>query len=130
MPKGRLVVIDLANGSVTRAERGKSFQLPEKNGRWLAYVKEPVPEKKPKSEEANEETKKDDLKKEDEKKKEFGGELVLRDLKDGTERTFADVSDFTVSKDGTVLVYAVSSKKEETNGVYALTLEKTTDAKP
>jgi dipeptidyl aminopeptidase/acylaminoacyl peptidase len=119
MPKGGLVVMDLSSGAMTRAERVKSFQLPERNSRWLVYVKEPVPEKKPKSDEAKDESKKD----EEKKKKEYGGELVVRDLKDGSERTFAEVADFTVSKDGAVLVYAVSSKKEETNGVYEVTLE-------
>src|SRR6185369_11670799 len=60
----------------------------------------------------------------DKKKKEFGGDLVVRDLRDGAERTFADVTDFTVTKDGAEVVYTVSSKKEETNGVYALRLDR------
>src|SRR6185369_7582978 len=60
----------------------------------------------------------------DKKKKEFGGDLVVRVLRDGVERTFADVTDFTVTKNGAVVVYTVSSKKEETNGVYALRLDR------
>lgn len=119
MPKGGLVVMNLESGAVTRAERVKSFQLPDRNDRWLVYVKEPVPEKKAKPEEKDE-TKKDD----DKKKKEFGGDLVVRDLRDGADWTFADVTDFTITKDGGVVVYTVSSKKEETNGVYALRLDR------
>src|SRR6185369_2338153 len=119
MPTGGLVVMNLESGAATRAERVKSFQLPDRNDHWLVYVKEPVPEKKAKAEEKDE-TKKD----EDKKKKEFGGDLVVRDLRDGAERTFADVTDFTVTKDGAVVVYTVSSKKEETSGVYALRLDR------
>ena len=54
------------------------------------------------------------------RKVEYGGDLVLRKLSDGSERTFADVLEFTLSKDGSTLAYAVGSKKDETNGVYAL----------
>ncbi len=54
-------------------------------------------------------------------KKEFGSDLVLRNTTSGTERTFNDVLDYTLSKDAKTLVFAVSSKKEETNGVYGVT---------
>ena len=56
------------------------------------------------------------------KKKEFGTDLILRNLTSGTERTFSEVLDYTLSKDAKTLVFAVSSKKEETNGAYAVTL--------
>jgi dipeptidyl aminopeptidase/acylaminoacyl peptidase len=39
----------------------------------------------------------------------------------GASRTFADVTEYALAKDGRVLVYAVSSKQEETSGVYAAT---------
>ncbi len=54
------------------------------------------------------------------RKKEYGSDLVLRNMTSGTERTFSDVLDYTLSKDAKTLVFAVSSKKEETNGVYAV----------
>jgi len=38
----------------------------------------------------------------------------------GASRTFADVTEFALAKDGRVLVYAVASKQEETNGVYSM----------
>ena len=50
----------------------------------------------------------------------FGSDLLVRDLATKTERTFADVTQFTLSKDGQLLVYTVASRKEETNGVYAV----------
>ena len=54
------------------------------------------------------------------KKKEYGSTLILRRLADGNERAFADVLEYTFSKDAKSLVYAVSSKKEENNGVFAV----------
>jgi dipeptidyl aminopeptidase/acylaminoacyl peptidase len=53
--------------------------------------------------------------------KEYGSDLVLRNTASGTERTFNDVLDYTLSKDARTIVFAVSSKKEETNGAYAVT---------
>lgn len=54
------------------------------------------------------------------KKKEYGSDLVLRNMTTGAERTFSDVLDYTLSKDAKTLAFAVSSKKEETNGVYTM----------
>ncbi len=55
------------------------------------------------------------------KKKEYGSDLVLRNTADANERKFSDVLDYTLSKDAKTLVYAVSARKEEGNGVYAVT---------
>src|SRR6267154_1188013 len=57
------------------------------------------------------------------KKKEYGSDLVLRNTTSGTERTFSDALDYTLSKDAKTLVFAVSSKKEETNGLYVLSTQ-------
>jgi dipeptidyl aminopeptidase/acylaminoacyl peptidase len=62
------------------------------------------------------------------KKKEYGSDLILRNTANGTERTFSDALDYTLSKDAKTLVFAVSSKKEETNGLYAVTTQN--DAAP
>jgi dienelactone hydrolase len=50
----------------------------------------------------------------------FGSDLHIRDLATKTDRTIADVSEFSLTRDGKVLVYAVNSKKDEGNGVFAL----------
>ncbi|MEA2204592.1 MAG: hypothetical protein QOE77_1368 [Blastocatellia bacterium] len=52
------------------------------------------------------------------KKKEYGSDLVLRDMAKGNERRFSDALEFTLSKDAKALVFTVSAKKEETNGIY------------
>ncbi|MFS8084994.1 MAG: hypothetical protein ACMG6H_05140, partial [Acidobacteriota bacterium] len=62
------------------------------------------------------------------KKKEYGTDLVLRNMISFSERTFNDVLDYTLSKDTKTLVYTVSAKKEEANGAYAITPQ--SDAAP
>ena len=57
------------------------------------------------------------------KKKDYGTDLVLRNTTTGAERTFNDVLDYTLSKDAKTLVFTVSSKKEETNGVYVVSTQ-------
>src|SRR5260370_24952272 len=61
-------------------------------------------------------------------KKEYGSDLVLRNTANVTERDFNDVLDYTLSKNGKTLVFSVSSKEEETNGIYAVTPQ--SDAAP
>jgi dipeptidyl aminopeptidase/acylaminoacyl peptidase len=56
-------------------------------------------------------------------KKEYGTQLVLRNTTTAAEQKFNDVLDFTISKDAKTLVYSVSSRKEDTNGVYAVTTD-------
>ena len=51
---------------------------------------------------------------------EFGSDLVLRNLSDGAERTFADVVEFSLTDDGKQLVYAVSARDAAKNGVFAV----------
>jgi dipeptidyl aminopeptidase/acylaminoacyl peptidase len=54
-------------------------------------------------------------------RKEYGTDLVLRRLSDGNERTLAEALDYSFTKDAKTLVYTVSSKKEETNGIFVVT---------
>ncbi len=54
-------------------------------------------------------------------RREYGTDLVARNLNNGAERTFVDALDYSFSKDARTLVFTVSSRKEETNGVYAVT---------
>ena len=147
MPKNGLGIMDLATGTVTRVERVKTFRVPEDRGGFFAYLLEPKPEEKPKpadptSSPAGTEPSAVAPSQSPEsrptpasrpggargKKKEYGSELILRNTGTGTERNFADVLDFTISKDAKTLVFATSSRKEDTNGVYALATE--TDGPP
>ncbi len=121
MPKGDLVVIDLATGSVFRARHVKSFQLPTKTNGYLAYLQ--VPEKVIAAK-ATEEKQRDQPK----PKRIETGELVLRNLNDGTERRFQDVSEYAFTKDAQLVVYAVAAMKPDSCGIYAFKTGGSADA--
>ncbi len=141
-PKNGMGIVNLQTGEQVTAERVKSFKLPEESGKYVAYLLEPPLKKEP--EKATGEAKKEarpqlaevkpaekkepeakagekEEKKEEkkpEKKKEAGTELVVRNLE--TQKTFSvqEVSEYTWSRDGRYLAYAVSSKKPEDDGAF------------
>lgn len=142
MPKNAMGIMDLSTGNVTRIEKVKNFQVPEDAGGFIAYLHEPKPEEKssnastantspsgtsttasggtteaPKTPQASGETGRPSR---PPKKKEYGSDLVLRNTIAATERKFSDALDYLISKDAKTLVYTVSAKKEEGNGVYAI----------
>jgi dipeptidyl aminopeptidase/acylaminoacyl peptidase len=117
-----LGLMTLADGKVTRIERVSRYQVPEEGPAVLAYLKAlaaPVPD-----------ATKDGAAKTAPKEKAQqtpgatprrpAADLVLRNLTDGKERTFADVVEFTLTKNGRWLVYAVGGKKPEAQGVFAV----------
>lgn len=138
MPKNALGIMDLSNGQVTRIERVKNFQVPEDAAGWLAYQLEAKPaERKPDEKTAapaqtSNNDDEEDLQQRGRAagatsgraggaRKEYGTDLVLRNLANGSERSFADALDYSFSKDAKNLVFTVSSRKEESNGVYVAT---------
>src|SRR4030095_4321189 len=143
MPKNAMGIIDLANGTVTRIEKVKNFQVPEDGSGFIAYLLEPKPEEKPpagrdasttnstpqstpggatpttstREPQAGGDTNRPAR---GQKKKEYGSDLILRNMTAGSELTFSDVLDYSFTKDAKTLVFAVSSRTEDTNGVYAV----------
>jgi dipeptidyl aminopeptidase/acylaminoacyl peptidase len=115
MPKNGLSIMDLSNGTVTSVEKVKTFRVPEDGSGFISYSFEPAPE--PKTDPSSQPTPRPGR---SAKKKEYGSELVLRNTATGAERKFSDVLDFTISKDAKTLVYTVSSRNEETNGVFTV----------
>ncbi|HEY6404207.1 MAG TPA: hypothetical protein VI479_22490, partial [Blastocatellia bacterium] len=140
-PKNALGIMDLSNGQVTRVERVKSFQTPEEGPNWIAYQLEAKVEERKADDKAAEpkpESKQNENDDQDfqqrgrgaagapggrptSSRKEYGSDLVLRNLATGAERTVADALEYSFSKDAGTLVFTVSSRKEESNGVYAVT---------
>jgi dipeptidyl aminopeptidase/acylaminoacyl peptidase len=119
MPKNSLGIMDLATGKVTVIERVRRFQDPEDAGGFVACLLEPKPEeRRPEDRRSETAGSPPAERRRRERRKEYGSDLVLRRLADGADRVLADVADFAFSKDGKSLVFAVASKKEETNGVY------------
>ena len=142
MPKNGMGIMDLSNGNVTRIEKVKNFQVPEDGSGFIAYLLEPKPEEKPaggrdatsanstpqsttaggntsgtKEGQAGGDTNRPAR---SQKKKEYGSDLILRNMTAGSESTFSDVLDYTIAKDAKTLVFAVSSRAEDSNGVYAV----------
>jgi dipeptidyl aminopeptidase/acylaminoacyl peptidase len=141
MPKNGLGIMDLSNGTVTRVERVKTFRVPEDGAGFIGYLLEPKPEEKstapnPQPSPSVESSPAASptsaapptARPGKGKKKEYGSELVLRNTTTTNERKFSDVLDFTISKDAKTLVFTTSSRKEDTNGVYAVTTD--TDGPP
>ncbi len=131
MPKNALGILDLSNGQVTRLEKVKSFQVPEDVPGWIAYQLEAKPEEKkpdaeaPKPGEDSEDQQRGGGRagagaggRPGGNRKEYGSDLVLRNLTTGAERTFANALDYSFSKDAKALVFTVSAHKEELNGVF------------
>jgi dipeptidyl aminopeptidase/acylaminoacyl peptidase len=145
MPKGGLVVVRLDNGAVTRVADVKNFQVPSKGGACVAWLKEPRPEDK-KAESATEGEKSaekpaapddDDTLTHDDfdaaaprragavsgaagAENVYGTDLVLRALDTSEERTFGSVVDYSFARDGKTLLYTVSSRTPEQNGIFAV----------
>jgi dipeptidyl aminopeptidase/acylaminoacyl peptidase len=119
MPKGDLVVVQLNSGAAFRVPRVTSFQLPTKSTGYIAYLQ--VPEKNQRDKPSQPE----DATASPRSRKPPNGDLVLRSLKTEAERRFPEVGEYTLTRDGSLLVYAVASKKPELSGVYSLHTEGT-----
>jgi dipeptidyl aminopeptidase/acylaminoacyl peptidase len=122
MPGVVLAVLDVASGKITaRIERAAAFNVVGDGAGLLIYKRLAKPTEKAapsKDKEAPSPKGAAPVA----AAKTFGTDLVIRNLGDGTERTVPDVSEYSVTRDGKTLVYAVASKQEETNGVYVIRL--------
>ncbi|HSV14723.1 MAG TPA: hypothetical protein VLI90_10710, partial [Tepidisphaeraceae bacterium] len=131
-PKDAMVIVDLASGKATRIERVKRFAMPDKASGLLVYLKEgpdsttggtsPTPATAGPGDQqggrggrgggaagAGRGA-----------RAEFGSDLVVRTLADGTERMIPDVVEFTLTEDGKHVVYAVSARDAAKNGVFSV----------
>ncbi len=120
-----LGIMETATGKVTNIESVRGFQVNEEGAAYTAYLRDVkrLPDDPTKA----------DPKGTPVKGKKGGltptaptppviGELVLRELASGGERTFADVTEFTLARDGKTLVYASNpQRKDATGGVFAVT---------
>ena len=134
MPKNGIVILDLTSGTPVRIDRVKNFQVSEKANGVLAYLREPEPARSgagrgaAPAEVAAPTASATGGAAGRGARKEYGSDLVLRNLTTQAERTFPDALAYTLTKDGAALVYAVASHKEDTNGLFLITVG--TDAAP
>ena len=125
MPRNSMLIVDLASLSSTRVADVASFQIADLGDSFVAYLKGPKPGQQAAPTE-------NDADGEDQRRggtpaaggrgarRQYGSDLALRDLRTSKERSFEDVLEYSISKDAKALVYAVSSKKEDSNGVYSI----------
>jgi dipeptidyl aminopeptidase/acylaminoacyl peptidase len=120
MPKGDVLVVNLTSGQSTRLPAAKSIQVPARGGSWLAYLKEAAAAA-PGGGAGREANAREGAARDAAPRVEYGTDLVLRDLAQGTERVIANVLEYAFARDGKTLVYTVSSRTADENGVYAVT---------
>jgi dipeptidyl aminopeptidase/acylaminoacyl peptidase len=134
-PKGGMILVKLEDGSSTRVGDIKAFQIPEKGGAWIAMHKEgpagaaaPVAAVAPPGDF-------DEFGGDQQRRgggggagaggraAQFGSDLILRNLQMGeaADRVLPNVTEYSFARDGKVLVYAVGSRKDDENGVFAVT---------
>ncbi|MFC1500534.1 prolyl oligopeptidase family serine peptidase [Candidatus Zixiibacteriota bacterium] len=118
-PKRRLLILGLGTDETDNIPRVRSFQLPADSGRYLAFLMEapvPVESDEPEEEPAADEAAGDTPR----KRGNPGTELILRDLQNGSETSFAHVTGYQLSDDGDLLIFATRTPTGETDGIYAV----------
>lgn len=125
MPREGLVIVELATGRTTRVPGVKNFQVPARGGSWLAWLQDkapasaaPSPEAAPVAPPASAAPEPATGRKSGDK--DYGTNLVLRDLATGAERVFPDVIEYSLARDGRTLAFAVSARDPGANGVFVV----------
>lgn len=129
--RGGLTIVKLADWSNTKIEQVRSFQVPEEGTPLVVYQKDSGEATPPPQRPTGAQSGGTGSGPGGEggrfrggaaaPRRQYGSELVLRSLTDNTERSLAEVLDYSIAKDGELLVYTVGSRQEARNGVYALT---------
>ncbi len=119
MPKDSLGIYTFATGQVTKIPRVSSFQLPEKSGGFLAYQLETPAIKRDTT--ARRGAGRKPAKKESE---ENGYQVVLKNLKTGTQSSYGFVTDYEFSKNGKRFAYVTTGNDStvKTPAVYVVDL--------
>jgi dipeptidyl aminopeptidase/acylaminoacyl peptidase len=132
MPRPSLLIVDLSSLTASRIADVASFQVPENGESFVAYLKGQKPGANTTPETGGNGNEDVDYQGRGGRggaaggggrggrRNEYGSDLVVRDLRSGSDRTAEDVTEYSMAKDAKTLVYAVSSKKEETNGIYSI----------
>lgn len=117
MPKNALGIMSLTSGEVTRVERVKNFRVPDEGVGFIIYQAEAKPAAAAATKSTEPATKGAESAP---KGIEYGTDLFIRTLSDQRERVLPDVLSYSLSRDGKTLIYVVSARTPESNGVYAV----------
>src|SRR5579871_317163 len=126
MPRGGMIIVNLAAMSATRVADVTTFQTPETGDNFVAYLRGPkaaagTPPAGNDGDADQARGGRGGAAGGRAPRSKYGSDLVLRDLASAKERTFEDVLEYSMAKDSKALLYTVGSRKEETNGVYSVT---------
>ncbi|MDZ4714917.1 MAG: prolyl oligopeptidase family serine peptidase [Cytophagales bacterium] len=122
LPRDTLGVYSFLTRAIEKIPEVKSFRLPEKQGGWLAYLKEA-----PREDKGNTQDKSAKSKKGKKFSEENGHRLVLRNLTTRKENVFDFVKDYTFAKFGQGLLFVGTGNDSTTKaGVYWYDLQKET----
>jgi dipeptidyl aminopeptidase/acylaminoacyl peptidase len=124
MPKNTLVIVKLETGDKVEIPNVQSYSMAPEDSGWILYKPEP-PKPAPAAPGAKPEEKKPEEKKPEEKKDEpkkkadhkAGDPYVLRNLATGQEERIENVVTPRWTKDGSVLVYVLSTKDGAGDGI-------------
>jgi dienelactone hydrolase len=123
-PAASIAIMDLATGKITaKIERVSSFSVVG-DGAGLLLYRRPAknePMAAPPDTKADPNEKKKFDKPQAKSPRTYGTDLVLRNLADGSERVIEEVSEYSITRDGKLLVCVVASKNDEKCGVFAIT---------
>jgi hypothetical protein len=150
LPKDSLGIVDLSqfqggeavsDPDFFRVARVKSWQIPEEDNAFLAYLLE-KPEEAPDSAAEGEEEEEEAPRRrpggragamgtrpggaggpggsDDPKEKEDGTELILRDLPSGQETSFENVMEYAFDEKGTWLAYTAENEDGDADGVFGV----------
>lgn len=108
LPGNALGIVDLGTGRMSRIEKLKTFLVPEE-GESIVAIQIEGNGIKPESAAVT-----------GSRKKEYGTDMLLRNLINGDEKKFEDVLETSFSKDGRSLVFTVSAKSEDKNGIFSV----------
>jgi dipeptidyl aminopeptidase/acylaminoacyl peptidase len=136
MPQDSLGILDLTNGSVTRIERIRGFEMPSEAGGWVAYQHTAPPEQQDSTAEGEAGRAQGGAQAaggrggrggrggqggdQAGESKQDGTVLVLRNLSSGEERRIEWVTEYEFSPDGQHLAYVTSRKDSTGDGAHVV----------
>jgi len=121
MTKDSLGIADLSTGEIKKIARVRSFIMP-KNGTYLVYHEEPSVDSTKKSKAAKKEKETAAADEKPGKKKREGSDLVLKNLATGVERTFKNVLEYGLSKNGKQLIFNSQNDKKDNSTISGVLL--------
>lgn len=116
LPKDTLGIYSFVDRKTQKIPDVQSFKVPEKAGGWVAFLKEPPKEEKPKAD-ASTPAKK--TKKPKKNSADNGFTLVVKNLGDNSETTMGYVKDYSFARNGAGLLFnSTGNDTTTTAGVY------------